>query len=73
MFSVINIFLIFYIFNIVHSLTAEKKIDCLLEGTDLIDVSKRNKDSLQKVVDSFCYITGTYTVDKLQYGEASHF
>lgn len=31
----------------------------------------KDDDPLKKVVDSYCYITGTYTVDKLQYGEVS--
>ncbi|XP_018021821.1 innexin inx2 [Hyalella azteca] len=37
-----------------------EKIICMIETGD---------EALQKVVQSYCYITGTYTVDKLHYGE----
>ncbi|KAF2358625.1 Innexin [Trinorchestia longiramus] len=37
-----------------------EKIICMVDTED---------DALQKAVQSYCYITGTYTVDKLHYGE----
>ncbi|KAF2358629.1 Innexin, partial [Trinorchestia longiramus] len=37
-----------------------EKIICMMDTAD---------DALKKAVQSYCYITGTYTVDKLHYGE----
>lgn len=59
--------------NLLYRMSAEKKIDCYVEFYKVLDPSERKKENLQKVVDSYCYITGTYTVDKLHYGQVMTF